>query len=101
MVNTLCFDCRGTDVFPDQATKILQAAWYGERGKEETKKEREKKKKKEGRKGEMGLPVEEILKRDQEDKDESAISRVKLHPRPLCRNMRQTQRHRGRNTPGP
>ena len=49
MVNTLCFDCRGTDLFPDQATKILQAAWYGERGKEETKKEREKKKKK-GRK---------------------------------------------------
>ena len=83
VVNTLCFHCRGTDVFPDQGTMILQATLYEEKEKEETKKEREKKKKKKGRKGEMGLPVEEILKRDQEDKDKSTISSVKFHPRPL------------------
>ena len=53
VVNTLCFHCRGTDVFPDQGTMILQATLYEEKEKEETKKEREKKKKerKEGRNG--------------------------------------------------
>ena len=51
---TLCFHCRGTDVLPDQGTMILQAAWYEEKEKEETKTVREKK----GRKGEMALPVE-------------------------------------------